>query len=115
MCRQWVNQATVGRDSLLALKIPLPPLVEQRLIAGILARADALRAKRREALAGLAKLTSSIFLDMFDDPVENPRGWPLVKLDDVLSLPLRNGVSPSVGGQLQFKVLTLSAITGSEF
>ena len=77
MCRQWVNQATVNRDALLALQIPLPPLPEQRRIAEILDKADALRAKRRAALAQLDILTQSIFLDMFGDPATNPKGWPV--------------------------------------
>ena len=75
MCRQWVNQATVNRDALLALQIPLPPLPEQRRIAEILDKADALRAKRRAALAQLDTLTQSIFLDMFGDPATNPKGF----------------------------------------
>ncbi|MGH3831365.1 MAG: restriction endonuclease subunit S [Pseudonocardiaceae bacterium] len=65
MCRQWVNQATVGRDALLALKIPLPPLAKQRLIAEILGQTKALRATRREAIIRLDELTRSIFLEMF--------------------------------------------------
>src|SRR5690606_29670479 len=76
MCRQWVNQATVNRDALLGLKIPLPTLEEQRRIAVVLDRADELRAKRRQALAHLDDLTQSIFLDMVGDPIHNPMGWP---------------------------------------
>lgn len=45
--------------------IPLPPLNEQHRIAAILDRADAIRAKRREALAHLDSLTQAIFHDMF--------------------------------------------------
>ena len=56
--------------------IPLPPLAEQRRIAEILDKADALRAKRRAALAQLDTLTQSIFLDMFGDPAMNPKDWP---------------------------------------
>jgi type I restriction enzyme S subunit len=67
-------------------RIKLPPLPEQRRIAAILDQADALRAKRREALAQLDNLTQSIFIEMFGDPVRNPKGWPLKKLDDVGSL-----------------------------
>lgn len=47
--------------------VPLPPLPEQRRIAVILDQADAIRTKRREALAHLDTLTQSIFHDMFGD------------------------------------------------
>ena len=55
--------------------VPTPPLSEQRRIAAILDKADALRTKRREALAQLDRLAQSIFVDMFGDPVSNSRGW----------------------------------------
>lgn len=57
-------------------QIPLPSLTEQRRIAAILDQADALRAKRREALAQLDRLTQAIFIDMFGDPVRNQKQWP---------------------------------------
>jgi type I restriction enzyme S subunit len=59
----------VNRREFLATTIPLPPLAEQKRIAGILDAADALRAKRRESLAQLDILLQSTFLDMFGDPV----------------------------------------------
>ena len=59
------------------LQIALPPLDEQRRIAEVLDKADALRAKRRAALAQLDTLTQSIFLDMFGNPATNPKGWPV--------------------------------------
>lgn len=83
LCRQWVNQATVSRDALLALHLPLPPLDEQRRIAAILDQADALRAKRRTALALLDTLTQSIFMEMFGDPATNPKGWPQKTIGDI--------------------------------
>lgn len=57
------------------IQIPLPPLAEQKRIAAILDAADALRAKRRESLAQLDTLLQSTFLDLFGDPVTNPKGW----------------------------------------
>ena len=68
------------------IDIALPPLPEQRRIAAILDQADALRAKRREALAQLDSLTQSIFIEMFGDPVRNERGWPIKRFGDVGTL-----------------------------
>ena len=66
-----------------SLRIPLPPLAEQKRIAGILDAADALRAKRREALAQLDTIIQSTFLDMFGDPVTNPMGWKVVQFETI--------------------------------
>ena len=67
--------ARLTSDRIEALPIPLPPLAEQRRIAEVLDQADALRAKRRAALAQVDGLTQAIFLEMFGDPVRNPRSW----------------------------------------
>lgn len=83
MCRSWVNQASITRDQVSNLEIPLPPLEEQKRIAAILDKADALRAKRRQAIALLDSLTQSIFLEMFGDPVSNPKGWPQKTVGDL--------------------------------
>ena len=77
------NYPAVSDAKIKASKIPLPPLAEQKRIAGILDAADALRAKRREALAQLDTLLQSTFLDMFGDPVTNPMGWEKPPLEDL--------------------------------
>lgn len=59
----------LNRDDAYRQRLLLPPLPEQRRIAEILDKADALRTNRRAALAKLDTLTQSIFLDMFGDPV----------------------------------------------
>ena len=67
-------------------RIPLPPLDEQRRIAAILDQADALRRKRREAIQLTEELLRSAFLEMFGDPVTNPKGWPIVELATVAEI-----------------------------
>ncbi|HZG28504.1 MAG TPA: restriction endonuclease subunit S [Ensifer sp.] len=87
-----VAQKTVTLSSLRNFEIPLPPLNEQKRIAAILDKADALRAKRRQAIALLDSLTQSIFLEMFGDPVSNPKGWPMTKLGEICTF--RGGAQP---------------------
>ncbi len=76
------GQRRVPKYFLEQLEIPLPPLPEQRRIAEILDRADALRAKRRAALAELDALTQSIFLDLFGDPKSS--SWAMATVADVV-------------------------------
>ena len=95
--RSFANQTTnisnLNHKKTLDLQIPLPALAEQRRIAGILDAADALRAKRREALAQLDTLLQSTFLDMFGDPVTNPKGWMMTCVGDVTQM--GTGSTPS--------------------
>ena len=67
---QTTNISNLDHKRTLGLRIPLPPLAKQKRIVGILDAADALRAKRREALAQLDTLLQSTFLDMFGDPFD---------------------------------------------
>ncbi|MGH7517554.1 MAG: restriction endonuclease subunit S [Gemmatimonadales bacterium] len=98
MCAQWVNQASVRKERLLQLKPPLPLLAEQRRIAAVLDKADAVRRKRQESLRLLDEFLRSAFLEMFGDPVRNEKGWEAVALGTVAAVvgglqvtPLRAG------------------------
>ena len=79
------GQRRVPEHFLAGLQIPLPPLPEQRRIADVLDRAEALRAKRRASLALLDTLTQSIFLNMFGDPESVLSRWPSKNLGDCLT------------------------------
>jgi type I restriction enzyme S subunit len=67
-------------------EIPLPPLSEQRRIADILYKADAIRRKRREALDQVSALADSHFYEKLGDPVANPHNWPGATFNDHLTL-----------------------------
>ncbi|BDX03466.1 type I restriction modification enzyme protein S [Marinomonas pontica] len=67
--------AIINKSNFEALEIPLPPLEEQKRIAAILDKADAIRRKRQQAIKLADEFLRSVFLDMFGDPVINPKGW----------------------------------------
>lgn len=74
----FINGATRGKltkTSLNSILIPLPPLETQKKIAAILDEADKLRQLNKQLIAKYEQLTQSLFLDMFGDPVMNPKGW----------------------------------------
>lgn len=99
-------------------KIPLPPLTEQKRIAAILDKADTIRRKRQQAIQLADDFLRAVFLDMFGDPVTNPKGWevkPLSKGIDLItsgwsakgeSYPCQNG---------ETGVLKISSVTSGKF
>lgn len=80
------NLPRISPKVLAGMQIPMPSIAEQRRIAAILDKADALRTKRREAIAKLDLLLQSVFLDMFGDPVANPKNWPKVALSELFEI-----------------------------
>ncbi|HCU0822959.1 restriction endonuclease subunit S [Acinetobacter baumannii] len=76
----------ISKTVIANVEIPLPPLAEQRRIASILDQADELRQKRQQAIEKLDQLLQATFIDMFGDPVSNPKGWELVSAKNVLKI-----------------------------
>lgn len=75
--------SAITQSEIRNLKIPLPPLPIQKRIAAILEKADAAREKRRQANKLTEQFLQSAFLDMFGDPVTNPKGWNKKKILDI--------------------------------
>ena len=73
----------LNREDAYRRTLRLPPLEEQRRIAAILDQADALQAKRREALVHLSELRRSVYLDLFSSAKSS---WPVVVLGDVAAV-----------------------------
>ncbi|WP_180055385.1 restriction endonuclease subunit S [Acinetobacter sp. YH12142] len=83
---QGAAQTVITRDMIGNLEIYLPPLEEQRRIASILDQADELRQKRQQAIEKLDQLLQATFIDMFGDPVSNPKGWDKEKMDTLMTI-----------------------------
>jgi type I restriction enzyme S subunit len=74
----------VSRRDISDLEILLPnSLDEQRRIATILDKADAVRRKQAEAYALLQELLKATFLDKFGDPATNMKKLPMVPIKDL--------------------------------
>ncbi|BBH42644.1 putative type I restriction enzyme specificity protein [Microcystis viridis NIES-102] len=100
------------------IPIALPPLEEQRRIAAILDKADGVRRKRKEAIRLTDELLKSTFLEMFGDPVTNPKGWEVRELGDCVK-DIESGWSPKCDTRQaepeEWGVLKLGAVTYGHF
>lgn len=103
------RRRSLPTNEFVAMPVPLPAVDEQRRIAEILDRADAIRAKRRRVLAHLDLLTDSLFERMFGG-----HSFEVAEAGRVMPV-MRNGLSPATGGEYPATVLTLSAITQGGF
>jgi type I restriction enzyme, S subunit len=89
------------------LEINLPPLDEQKRIAGILDKADAVRRKRAESLKLLDELLRATFLDMFGDLLTNNRNWKTGKISAVCEtiVDCVNRTAPIVDYETPYKMI----------
>lgn len=78
-------QAGFNKEDLKEFQFQLPPLEEQKRIAAILDAADLYRQKTKALIAKYDELSQSLFLEMFGDPVTNPKGWEVVTIRDIIS------------------------------
>ena len=132
---KWILQAPIVQDQLRArstgstvlgikqselrkVKLFYPPIAEQRRIAAILDRADAVRRKRKEAIALTEELLRSAFLEMFGNPVVNSKEWETTALGNLLT-DIESGWSPECDSREaeaeEWGVLKLGAVTRRHF
>lgn len=71
----------ISRKNLEQVPLTIPPLPEQRRIAAILDKADAIRRKRQETIRLMEEFRLSVFLDMFG----NIGSFEHVKIQDIAS------------------------------
>lgn len=102
----------LNRNDAYSLQIPLPPLPEQRRLAALLDRADALRRRDEALLEAYEALGRSVFLEMFGDPFNNQKGFPHGTIRDLVS-EVKYGTSKKAGTEGQFPYLRMNNITYS--
>jgi type I restriction enzyme S subunit len=84
-------QPNISGTYLKMVEIPFPPLETQKHIAAVLEKADQLRKDCQKMEQELNSLAQSVFIEMFGDPVTNPKGWKIKPLVELLNKPLQNG------------------------
>ncbi len=82
----------LNRNDAYEKRIVFPPLPIQKQIAAILEKAEAAREKRRQANQLTEQFLQSAFLEMFGDPLTNPKGWDMVHMRDLCDI--KRGASP---------------------
>ncbi|KPL95699.1 hypothetical protein AN168_08435 [Vibrio splendidus] len=113
-----VNQSSFNVKNFQDLKIPLPPLEIQKQIAAVLEKADQLRKDCQQMEQELNNLAQSVFIDMFGDPVMNPKGWDKAPLSAIIEEFLGGKSLVAADDQnteYKNRVLKISAVTSGEF
>ncbi|MHA3047636.1 restriction endonuclease subunit S [Riemerella anatipestifer] len=95
------TQKSINNNNFLKIEIPLPPLEEQQAIAEKLDQAQKIIDLNEAEVARYDKLAQALFIDMFGDPVQNPKGWEMKKLGEITNK-IGSGATPR-GGKESYK------------
>lgn len=112
------GQQRISTDFLKNLRVPLPPLEIQKQIAAVLEKADQLRKDCQQMEQELNSLAQAVFIDMFGDPVTNPKEWDKAPLSAIVDEFLGGKSLVAADDQnteYKNRVLKISAVTSGEF
>ncbi len=100
----------IRSKELIEIDIDFPDLEEQQLISRELVLLEHIIEQRAEELKALDELIKARFVEMFGDPIQNPKGWDIVKIGDIAT-DVRYGTSkPAVDGG-QYPYLRMNNLT----
>ncbi len=88
----FVTVKHISSKQIAAICIPLPPLEEQRRVVRFLYTATKIERHAEAARAKAHAIIAALFLDTFGDPATNPKGWPVIKLEEAISFGPQNGL-----------------------
>ena len=93
-----VAQKNISTEWLKDYEIPLYSIEEQLKITDILDKVRRIIISRNDELSALDNLIKARFVEMFGDPIQNPKGWEVVTIGDIVT-EVRYGTSkPAVEG-----------------
>lgn len=108
---QGAAQTVITKEMIADLQIPFPPLPEQKRIAAILDKADSLRRKNQQAIQLADQFLRAVFLDLFGDPVTNPKGFPLGTIRDLTESANYGTSAKASETEGEFPILRMGNIT----
>lgn len=109
------GQQRVPKSFLERVPIPLPPLDEQRRIVQILDRSEEIKRRSDVARNRTRAIVPSMFSTIFGDPRDNPKGWPLVTIGDIIRK-ISGGKNIEAGnGTSSYRIMKVSAVTSGIF
>ena len=81
----------ISKSIVESIEIPLPEVNQQKEIAEKFKKLEQLISLRKQQLAKLDELIKARFVEMFGDPDQNPKGWPLVSVTEIIRDKASNG------------------------
>lgn len=97
------------------LSFALPPLEDQKRLVGLLDQSAEIRRRANAASAKARAITRALFLDMFGDPATNPKGWPVLRLREVIDRIVGGKNIEAGSGSSSHRILKVSAVTSGYF
>jgi type I restriction enzyme S subunit len=91
-----INIKNIRKSELDSVLVPLPSFNDQCRIAKLLDKAEGVLKKRRQVLTLGEDFLTSAYLDLFGDPLSNPKGWPVRPLGEYIA-EIRYGTSTKCG------------------
>ena len=80
----FVTVKHLSARELSTIEFTMPEYEKQRKIADILVSIENIIEKKKQELEQLDTFVKSRFVELFGDPIKNPKGWEVVKLSECL-------------------------------
>ena len=108
--KQGVAQLNLSLKDINEISIPLPRKEKQIEYAELFAKVSGILDHRKEELESLDELIRARFVEMFGDPIKNPKGWDIVTVGDLVTEVRYGTSSPAVEGG-QYPYLRMNNLT----